>query len=65
VQTSWVRLAATWTPAVQELLDAGALTLGPDVPSPTTDLRVLHARERSKRWRDKQKALRSNVGGGS
>jgi DNA invertase Pin-like site-specific DNA recombinase len=65
VQTSWLRLAVTWTPPVQELLVAGALTLAPDVPSPPADLRVVRARERRRRWREKQKSLRSNVEGGS
>jgi len=34
VRSSWVRVAVTWAPDVQTLLDAGLLTLAPDVDRP-------------------------------
>jgi hypothetical protein len=56
-KAKWVRASVTWTQPVQTLLDAGLLTLGPDVEPPyypRTAREQQH--ERYLRWRERKKA---------
>jgi hypothetical protein len=57
-KSTWVRLNVAWTEAVQTLLDAGALALGPEPPHPPIDPREERARARLHRYYLKRKDRR-------